>query len=90
MQKNINVKNVKECVKKVNLYIYVKNYKVTSSRNVNKKINKTKKSIEKYQICIYEYIYIYIYMKRYKYVEIYVEKYLCDKLKSIYKYIKSI
>ena len=29
-------------------------------------------------------------MKRYKYVEIYVEKYLCDKLKSIYKYIKSI
>ena len=60
MQKNINVKNVKECVKKVNLYIYVKNYKVTSSRNVNKKINKTKKSIEKYQICIYEYIYIYI------------------------------
>ena len=62
MQKNINVKNVKECVKKVNLYIYVKNYKVTSSRNVNKKINKTKKSIEKYQICIYEYIYIYIYI----------------------------
>ena len=34
MQKIINVKNVKEYVKKLNRYI--KNYKVTSNRNVNK------------------------------------------------------
>ena len=41
MQKNINVKNVKEYEEKVN--IYIKNYKVTSNRNINKEINKTKK-----------------------------------------------
>ena len=39
MQKNKNVKNVKEYVKKVK--IYIKNYKVTSNRNAkpNKKKN---------------------------------------------------
>ena len=37
MQKNVNVKNVKKDVKKVN--IYIKNYKVTSNRNVNKETN---------------------------------------------------
>ena len=36
----INVKNVKEYVKEVNIY---KNYKVTSNRNVNKETNKPKK-----------------------------------------------
>ena len=41
MQKNINMKNVKECVKKVN--IYMKNYKVTSNRNVDKETNKQNK-----------------------------------------------
>ena len=41
MQKNINVKNVKEYVKKVN--IYTKNHKVTSNRNVNKDTNKPSK-----------------------------------------------
>ena len=41
MQKNINVKNVKEYVKKVN--IYMKNFKVTSNRNVNKETNKQNK-----------------------------------------------
>ena len=41
MQKNINVKNVKECVKKVN--IYTKNYKATSNRNVNKETSKQNK-----------------------------------------------
>ena len=39
---NINVKNVKEYVKKVN--VCTKNYKVTSNRNVNKETNnQTKK-----------------------------------------------
>ena len=41
MYKNINVKNVKEYAKKVNLYI--KNYKVTPNRNVNKDTNKPNK-----------------------------------------------
>ena len=41
MQKNINVKNVKEYEEKVN--IYIKNYKVTSNRNINKEINKQDK-----------------------------------------------
>ena len=35
------MKNVKECVKKVN--IYMKNYKVTSNRNVDKETNKQNK-----------------------------------------------
>ena len=41
MQKNINVQNVEEYVKKVN--IYIKNYKITSNRNLNKETNKPKK-----------------------------------------------
>ena len=41
MQKNIKVKHVKEYVKKVN--VYIKNYKVTSNRNVNKETNKQNK-----------------------------------------------
>ena len=58
-----NKKNVKECINKLN--IYMKNYKVISNRNVNKKINKQNK--EKYinkQICrnVYVYIYMYIYI----------------------------
>ena len=44
MKKNINVKNVKEHVK--NVSIYIKNHKVTSNRNVNKDTNKPNK--EKY------------------------------------------
>ena len=40
MQKNIDVINVKECINKLN--IYVKNYKVISNRNVNKKNKQTK------------------------------------------------
>ena len=40
-QKNVNVKNVKEYVRKVNTYI--KDYKVTSNRNVHKKTNKRNK-----------------------------------------------
>ena len=55
MQKNKNVKNVKEYVKKVN--IYIKNYKVTSNRNVKpnkKRIYKSNKYIE---MCIKIYIY---------------------------------
>ena len=34
IQKNKNVKNVNKYVKKVNINIYIKNYKVTSNRNV--------------------------------------------------------
>ena len=44
MQKIIDVINVKECINKLN--IYMKNYKVISNRNFNKKINKQNK--EKY------------------------------------------
>ena len=61
MKKNINVKNVKEYVKKVN--IYIKNHKVTSNRNVNKdKPNKEKiyKSNKYTKMCI-KYIKIHIY-----------------------------
>ena len=64
MLKNIGVKNVKEYVKKVN--IYIKNYKVTSNRNVNKDTNKPNKEkiykSNKYiEMCakIYKNIYIY-------------------------------
>ena len=45
MQKNINVKNVKEYVKKLD--IYIKNYKVTSIGNVNKKNKQNKKKMSK-------------------------------------------
>ena len=41
MQKNTNVQNVKEYVKKVN--IYIKNYKITSDRNLNIETNKPNK-----------------------------------------------
>ena len=41
-KKNIDVKNAKECVKKVN--IYINNYKVISNRNVNKETNKRNKA----------------------------------------------
>ena len=46
MQKNKQVKNVKEYVKKVNMYLKI--YKVTSNRNVkpNKRIYKSNKDIE--------------------------------------------
>ena len=37
----MNAKNVKEYIKKVN--IYIKNHKVTSNRNVNKDTNKPSK-----------------------------------------------
>ena len=60
------MKNVKEYVKKVNLYI--KSHKVPSNRNVNKDTNKPNKEkiykSNKYiKICIkiYKYIYTYIY-----------------------------
>ena len=47
-KKNINVKNVKEYVKKVNIYIdiykYTKSYKVTSNRNVKPNKEKIYKS----------------------------------------------
>ena len=66
MQKIIDVINVKECINKLN--IYMKNYKVISNRNFNKKINKQNK--EKYinkQICRNVYVYIYIYAYIYAY-----------------------
>ena len=76
MQRNIDVKNVKEYVKKVN--IYKKNYKVTSNGNVNKETNKRKKEktykTNKYrEMCIKIYKNIYTNMEIYKYIEIHVE-----------------
>ena len=42
------MKNVKEYVKNVNIYIYIyKNYKVTPNRNVNKETNTPNKEIHK-------------------------------------------
>ena len=41
IQKNINVKNIKEYAKKVN--VYMRNYKVQFNRNVSKEINKQNK-----------------------------------------------
>ena len=41
IQKNINVKNVKEYAKKVN--VYMRNYKVQFNRNVSKETNKQNK-----------------------------------------------
>ena len=83
MQKNINAKNVKEYVKKVN--IYMKNFKVTSNRNVNKETNKqNKEKIYKNNKHIEMRIkYIYKNMKIYNYIEMYVEKYLCENIESI-------
>ena len=66
MQKNINVKNVKECVNKEN--IYMKNYKITSNRNINKETNRQNK----------EKIY-----KNSKQIEMYIEKYLRENIKSL-------
>ena len=88
MQKNINVKNVKEYEEKVN--IYIKNYKVTSNRNINKEINKQDKEkiyqnnkyIEK---CIKTYENIYTNMKIYKYIDMHVEIYLCENIKEYKK-----
>ena len=59
MQKNINVKNKKEYAKKIN--IFIKNYIVTSNRNVNKETNEQNK----------EKIY-----KHSKYIEMCIDKYL--------------
>ena len=88
MQKNINVKNVKEYEEKVN--IYIKNYKVTCNRNINKEINKQDKEkiyqnnkyIEK---CIKTYENIYKNMKIYKYIDMHVEIYLCENIKEYIK-----
>ena len=43
MLKNINVKNVNECVKKLN--IYMKNYEIISNRNVDKETTKQNKEM---------------------------------------------
>ena len=69
MQEKVTVKNVKEYVKKVNIYIYIKSYKVTLNRNVNKEANKRNKKIYKNNkyIYIYKYMYLYIY-KNNKYI----------------------
>ena len=50
MQKNKNVKNVKEHVKKVN--IYIKKYKVTSNRNVKPNKERIYKSNKYIEMCI--------------------------------------
>ena len=64
MQKNENVENVKEYIQKVN--IYIKNYKITSNRNVkpNMKINKyMEMHVEEY---LFEIINEYIKSRNYK------------------------
>ena len=66
MQEKVTVKNVKEYVKKVNIYIYIKSYKVTLNRNVNKEANKRNKKIYKNNKYIYIYIYKYMYLYIYK------------------------
>ena len=68
MQKNINAKNVKGCAEKVN--IYLKNYKVTSNRNVNKETNKQNKekiykNCKYIEMCIKMYENIYIQTRKY-------------------------
>ena len=60
------MKNVKECVNKEN--IYMKNYKITSNRNINKETNRQNK----------EKIY-----KNSKQIEMYIEKYLRENIKSL-------
>ena len=65
------MKNVKECAKKIN--IYLKNYKVASNRDVNKETNKwNKEKIYKNKKYIKMYIDIYktIYMQTWKYTNI--------------------
>ena len=83
MQKNINVKNVKEYVKKVN--IYMKNFKVTSNRNVNKETNKQNKEkvYKNNKHTEMRIKYVYKNMKIYNYIEMYVEKYLRENIESI-------
>ena len=81
MQKNKNVKNVKEYVKQMN--ISIKNYKITSNRNVKpntKRIYKSNKYIE-----MYIKIYIYTNMKINKYIEMHVEQYLFEIIKEYIK-----
>ena len=55
MQENKNVKNVKDYVKKVD--IYIKNYKVTSNRNVKPNKKRTYENNKYTDICIKIYIY---------------------------------
>ena len=98
---NIHVEKYKcekckrEC--KESKYIYIKNYKVTSNRNVNKETNKQKK--RKYAkiaiiwkcVCVYIYIYIYIYIHTYKHENIQIYKNVCrNYLCKNIEYIKSI
>ena len=52
MQKNKNVKNVKEYVKKVNINIYIKNYKLISNRNIKPNKERIYKSNKYIEMCI--------------------------------------
>ena len=56
MQKNKNVKNVKEYVKKVNINIYIKNYKLISNRNIKPNKERIYKSNKYIEMCIKMYI----------------------------------
>ena len=79
MQKNKNVKNVKEYVKKV------KNYKVTFDRNVKPNKKRIYKSDKYIEMCIKIYIQIYRNMKTNKYIEMHVEKQLFEIIKEYIK-----
>ena len=85
MQKNVSVKNVKEYIKKVNIYIYIYiyiyNYQVISNRNV--KPNKEK--IYKSNKCI---IYKNIYIDKHENIKICrsaCRKYLFEVIKEYKK-----
>ena len=75
----------------------MKNYKVTSNRNVNKETNRQNKEkiykVSKYiETCTK--INKNMYIKICKYIEMYVEKKLCENIKNIQKvykkYIQSV
>ena len=78
MQEKVTVKNVKEYVKKVNIYIYIKRYKVTLNRNVNKEANKRNKKIYKNNKYIYNTYNIYIYINKNENIQIY--RNVCRKI----------
>ena len=79
MQKNINVKNVKEHEKKIK--IYIKNYKVTSNRIVNKENNKpNKEKIYKSNKFIKMCIEIYKKIHIYKHENIQIYRNACRKI----------
>ena len=99
MQKNVNMKNVKERVKCK--YIYEKissNIETLTKKQIDKtkkkyiKLVNIQKYIQKYiKLCMYIYIYIYIQTQRYANIQKCTQKKNYVKIKRIYKeYKKSV